>query len=120
MARQKIAAQQAGRAGVEITMTNATSDGYAIPIWNGRTCIVVQNGNVSDAITVTLKSTGGVAGLNLEDQDIAVPAGETRYIGGLKPAIHEQPSPDEGHVHLDFGGSDVLTDVDVGAIYLPA
>ena len=102
MARSALAPQKVVASGLNATMSAANVDGHSVRS-NGRTIIVVDNADASP-MNVTLQTPGQIGGLDISEQVIAVPAGESRYIKLDK--VHERLNRD---VYVDFSSVTSLT-----------
>lgn len=106
MARTVLAAQAISDAGLEPAYTAANADGHAI---DAAAILHVKNGGGA-AIDVTIVTGGTFAGKAIADTVVNVPAGEERFIGGLRADLYAQPAgaaDSPGKVLVDF--SDVTT-----------
>ncbi|PXY17348.1 hypothetical protein [Prauserella flavalba] len=83
----------------------------------GRLFLVVDNASGA-SLTVAVQTPVTVDGLDLEELAVAVPDGETRYIGPLSPSTFGRPvgSPDAGRAYVDYTGT--LTGVTRGVFAL--
>lgn len=98
-------------------MAAANVDGHAVANGAGDMFLVVTNGSGS-SIDVTLITGAEFRGRALADDVVAVPAGATRWIGGLAKDLYDQPSgADRGKVYVDFSAVATVT---VGAFRVQA
>ena len=101
MARTAIAVQEIGlNAGATITWTNSDQANGMIFANDGRTVLLVKNGDAS-ARVVTIASVADEAG-RIGDQVPSVAAAATYCFGPLRPAWWSQRSTNQGCVLVDF------------------
>lgn len=101
MARTNLAVQRITRAGLDPSFTAANVDGHSITN-DGDVFVTVKNGSAS-AITATFITPYQVAGLNVEDLAVSVPAGGERDIGRFPPATFGRA------LDIDFSAVDSVT-----------
>lgn len=102
MARESLTTQQITRDGLALTKTTPPpADGDVID--SGRTILVVENIG-SASITVTVQSPLTVDGLDVQEQIVSIPAGETRYMGPWRESTFGRPAgtSDAGRVYVDY------------------
>lgn len=108
MARQALAVQTIVEGGLNMAMTAAHADGHKFPN-KGKEKIRVLNGS-GGSINVTIATGKTVQGLAVADKVVAVPAGETRFIGPFNSDLYNQPSgADAGQVFVDFSAQASVT-----------
>ena len=101
MARTAIAVQEIGlNAGATVTWTNSDQANGMIFANDGRTVLLVKNGDAS-ARVVTVASVADEAG-RIGDQVPSVAAAATYCFGPLRPAWWSQRSTNQGCVLVDF------------------
>ncbi|KAB2344880.1 hypothetical protein [Actinomadura rudentiformis] len=89
MPRQKIAVIRVTKTGITPTaeIDGDPANGHVLAN-TGRTVLLVRNADTADPHTLTLVTPGTVDGQPIGDRAIAIPAGATRWIGGIDPAIY--------------------------------
>jgi hypothetical protein len=111
MARQVESVQSIVRAGLEPTYAAGDAVNHHEFTNDGETFIIVINAG-GGSINVTIDAIKLVDGEAVSDRVVAVPAGETRFIGPFPTDIYNQPT---GEVHFDLSGA---TSVTVAAVQL--
>ena len=113
MARTAIVAQQIAATGLNPSYEAANVDGNSFAN-DGNSILHVKNGSAG-AINVTLQTPQTVAGLDVAEAVVAIPAGEERFIGALRPATFNRPvgAVDAGMVYVDY---DDVTSVTVAVL----
>lgn len=107
MARSALSVQEMDSGGLDVALEAANVDGNSFPN-TGREVLKVVNNDAS-GITVTLQTPKQVAGLDVAEETISVPAAGTRYIGRLKP--RDLYNQSDGHVYVDYSA---VANVEVG------
>lgn len=108
MARQAIAVQGISENGLNMAMSAANADGHMYPN-SGKEKVRVANGSGA-SIDVTIQTGATYRGLALADKVVAVPAGETRFIGPFDRATYNQPTgADAGKVYIDTSAQTSVT-----------
>lgn len=108
MARTLLATQKSTIAGIAPVFTAANVDGHYI-VNDGHTVVQVKNAGGSP-ITVTLPTPGKVAGVDIVDPTVSIPATTgDKIIGPFDPRVFAQA---DGSVNIDFSG---VTSVTVAA-----
>lgn len=110
MARTAITAQTVTAAGLDLADEAANVDGNQFG-WTPRRLVRVVNGSAGE-VTVTIPTPAQVAGLDVAERTVAVPAGGTRFIGPFPPSAYRQA---DGSVHLDYSA---VTSVTVAVLEL--
>lgn len=88
MSRGTLTVQTVVQTGITPSYVAATTDGHAF-INNGNTFLSLINAHTSATMTATVQHPGTVDGLDVEDQAIAVPPGETKYIGPFSARFNQ-------------------------------
>ncbi len=96
--------------GIDAAGDEADVDGDSF-LNTGRELLIVHNAG-EDPIAVTVESTYEVDEQDVADLVVAVPAGESRHIGPLRPGIYND---EDGLVQVTY---DVVTDVSVAVLHV--
>lgn len=96
--------QQIGITGTNPTYGSAGGSGDTL-IPDGRTVLHVKNGDGSSH-SVTVAVPGTEYGQARADVVVAVPAGESRFIG---PFVNDLADPTDGHVHVTYTATTSMT-----------
>lgn len=109
MARTALTAQQVAPTGLSPSYSAANADGHQFAN-DGNTLLHVKNGGAG-ACVVTVQTPQQIAGLDVAEQAITIPAGEERLIGRLRPATYNRPTgaADPNTVYVDFDAVDSVT-----------
>lgn len=90
--------------GVTQTLSAASGDGHKFTNM-GEEFIVVAN-DYTATITLTVVTGGTVAGLDIEDVDVAISAGQTKLIGPFpKPVFNQPGGSDFNKVYLNWNAA---------------
>lgn len=110
-----LTATAASSAGVSIAGTAAASGGDSFAN-TGKEILVVRNAGGVSTCNVTLASPITVDGQAVADRTIAVPIGESRLIGPLKPGVYNDTGLSGGSVAISY---DQVTSVFVSVLSAP-
>lgn len=113
MARTALTVQEITRTGLTPALTAANADGHSVAN-EERTFLIVTNGG-GGSINVTVQTPGTVDTLAVSDLVVAVPNGQTRYIGPFSKSVYDQSGADADKIYVDFSG---VTSVTCGAFKL--
>jgi hypothetical protein len=102
MARTPLVTQQVAQAGGELTFEASNPDGHSLD-GGGAVVLHIRNDDASPK-QVTIQSAAQVAGLDVADQVVVVPAGELWHIGRFTSTVFDRPAGtvDAGTVYVDY------------------
>lgn len=90
--------------GIAQSLSAANGDGHKFTN-TGDDFIVVANG-YTDTITLTVVTGGTVSGLDIEDVDVVVAAGQTKMVGPFETGVFNQTSgSDAGKLYLNWNSA---------------
>ena len=112
MARTELTAQTIDNDGMEPSYESANGDGEEFAN-DGNVFIHAKNAS-GGAIVLTFKTPATVSGVDIDEVEVSIPAGEERMVGPFDPAVFNQS---DGNVDLDFDG---VTSLTIAAFKLPA
>lgn len=99
-----LAIQQIGITGTNPTYSAASGGGDTVKP-DDRAVLHVKNGDASSH-TVTIAVPGSEYGQSRPDVAVAVPAGESRFIG---PLVHDLADSTDGAVHITWSATTSMT-----------
>ena len=99
--RDTITPTNLSASGVAQTLSAASGDGHKFSNTN-RDILVVTN-DYTDTVTLTIVTGGQVGGLDIDDIDISLTAGQTKMAGPFETTIFNQTSgSDAGKIYINF------------------
>lgn len=110
MARAALTVQEIDFDGLEPAYVAAEGDGNSVAN-TGEQFVHVKNGS-GVSVTVTVQTPATVQGIDIDEVEVAIAAGEERMIGPWPPAVYNQAG---GLVYVDYSA---VTTVTVGAFKL--
>jgi hypothetical protein len=102
--REVITPTNLAATGLTQALSAASGDGHQFAN-TGREVVIVNNGH-SETITLTIVTGGTVGGLDIEDVDVAIDAGDTALVGPFETPIFNQTSgAAAGRVYLNWSAA---------------
>lgn len=102
MARTQLSVTEIDSNGVSDAGTAGIADGHSF-VNHGQEFVEVSNSDTV-AHTVTFPTPDQIAGLNLEDRAVSIPAGGSLLIGRFPRSYFNQSGADANKVYIDYEG----------------